>query len=93
MSAALKVPKNTVAPIILKWKKFWTTKTLPRPGKSEQLGEKGLCHSDRAPKFLYGDGRTSAALHQSGLYGSGPDGSQSSVKDTWQPAWSLPKDT
>jgi hypothetical protein len=30
LSAALKVPKNTVASIILKWKKFVTTKTLPR---------------------------------------------------------------
>jgi hypothetical protein len=30
MSAALKVPKNTVASIILKWKKFETTKTLPK---------------------------------------------------------------
>ena len=33
MSAALKVPKNTVASIILKWKKFGTTKTLPRAGR------------------------------------------------------------
>ncbi len=29
-SAALKVPKSTVASIILKWKKFGTTRTLPR---------------------------------------------------------------
>ena len=69
ISAALKVPKNTVASIILKWKKFGTTKTLPRagrPGKTEESGEKGLgqgCdqepdgHSDRAPEFLCGDGR------------------------------------
>jgi hypothetical protein len=28
ISAALKVPKNTVAAIILKWKKFGTTKTV-----------------------------------------------------------------
>ena len=62
MSAALKVPKNTVASIILKLKKFRTTKTLP-----EQSGEKGLGQggdqelngrSDRAPEFLCGDGRT-----------------------------------
>ena len=33
-SAALKVSKNTVASIILKWKKFGTTKTLS--------GDKGL---------------------------------------------------
>ena len=32
MSAALKVPKNTVASIILKWKKFGNTKTLPGAG-------------------------------------------------------------
>ena len=31
--AALKVPKNTVASVILKWKKFGTTKTLPRAGR------------------------------------------------------------
>jgi hypothetical protein len=29
ISAALKVPKNTMDSIILKWKKFGTTKTLP----------------------------------------------------------------
>ena len=40
--AALKVPKNTVASIILKWKKFGTTKTLLRAGQTEQSGEKGL---------------------------------------------------
>ena len=42
MSAALKVPKSTVASIILKWNKFGTTITLPRasrPGKTEQSGE------------------------------------------------------
>ena len=37
MSAALKVPKNTVASIILKWKKFGTTKTLPIAGCLAQL--------------------------------------------------------
>ena len=54
MSATLKVPKNTVASIILKF-------------KTEQLGEKGLGqggdqepdgHFDRALEFLCGDGRT-----------------------------------
>ena len=43
--AALKVPKNTVASIILKWKKFGTTKTLPRaghPDKLRNLGRKAL---------------------------------------------------
>ena len=45
ISAALKVSKNTVASIILKWKTFRTTKTFPRagrPGQTEKSGEKGL---------------------------------------------------
>jgi hypothetical protein len=69
MSAALKVPRNTVASIILKWKKFGSTKTLPRVwhGQTEQSVEKSLGqggdqeadgHSDRAPEFLCGDGKT-----------------------------------
>jgi hypothetical protein len=37
MSAALKVPKNTVASIILYWKKFGTTETLPRAGRLAKL--------------------------------------------------------
>jgi hypothetical protein len=41
MSAALKDPKNTVASIILKWKKFGTTKTLPRAGSPAKLGNRG----------------------------------------------------
>jgi hypothetical protein len=62
ISAALKVPKNTVASIILKWKKFVITKTLPRTEQTEQSGEKGLgqggdqetdSHSDRAPVPLW----------------------------------------
>ena len=66
MSAALKVPKNTVASIILKWKKFGTPKTFPRagrPSQTEQLGEKGLGQGSdqeldghRALEFLCGDG-------------------------------------
>ena len=55
MSAALKVPKNTMASIILKWNKFVTTKTLPRAGCPAKLS---TGHSDRAPEFLCGDGRT-----------------------------------
>ena len=38
--AALKVPKNTVASIILKWKKFGTTKTLPRDGHPAKLSNR-----------------------------------------------------
>ena len=40
-SGALKVPKNTVASIILKWKKFGTTKTLPRAGHPAKLSNQG----------------------------------------------------
>jgi hypothetical protein len=36
LSAAFKVPKNTVASI-LQWKKFGTTKTLPRAGCPAKL--------------------------------------------------------
>ena len=40
MSATLKVPKNTVV-IMLKWKKFGTTKTLPRAGHPAKLSNWG----------------------------------------------------
>ena len=40
-SAALKVPKSTVASIILKWKKFGTTRTLPRAGRPAKLSNQG----------------------------------------------------
>ena len=39
--AALKFPKNTVASIILKWKKFGTTKTLPRASRLAKLSNWG----------------------------------------------------
>uniref|UniRef100_A0AAZ3RTS9 Sleeping Beauty transposase HTH domain-containing protein n=1 Tax=Oncorhynchus tshawytscha TaxID=74940 RepID=A0AAZ3RTS9_ONCTS len=67
ISAALKVPKNTVAFIFLQWKTFVTTKTLPRAGRTVKLSNRGRRalvrevtngHSDRAPEFLCGDGRT-----------------------------------
>ena len=41
MSAALKVPNNTVASCILKWKKFITTKTLPIAGHPAKLSNRG----------------------------------------------------
>uniref|UniRef100_A0AAZ3S492 Uncharacterized protein n=1 Tax=Oncorhynchus tshawytscha TaxID=74940 RepID=A0AAZ3S492_ONCTS len=40
-SAALKVPKNTLASIILKWKKFGTTKTLSRASHLVKLSNWG----------------------------------------------------
>jgi transposase len=39
--AALNVPMNTVASIILKWKNFGMTKTLPRAGRSAKLSDRG----------------------------------------------------
>ena len=41
ISAALKVPKNTVTSIILKWKKFEITKTLPRAGSPAKWSNRG----------------------------------------------------
>ena len=41
ISAALKVPKNTIASIIIKWKKFGTTKTLLRAGRLAKLNNRG----------------------------------------------------
>ena len=41
MYAALTVPKNTVASIILKLKKFGTSKTLPRAGRPDKLSNQG----------------------------------------------------
>ena len=37
----LKVPKNKVASILLKWKKFGITKTLPRAGSLAKLSNRG----------------------------------------------------
>uniref|UniRef100_A0AAZ3SVA3 Sleeping Beauty transposase HTH domain-containing protein n=1 Tax=Oncorhynchus tshawytscha TaxID=74940 RepID=A0AAZ3SVA3_ONCTS len=69
ISATLKVPKKTVAYIILKLKKLGTTKTLPRaghPAKLSNWGRRALVRevtknpmvTDRAPEFFCGDGRT-----------------------------------
>ena len=41
MSAALKVPKNRMASIIFKWKKFGTAKTLRRAGCLAKLSNRG----------------------------------------------------
>ena len=60
MSAALTFPKNTVA-IILKLKKFGTTKTLPRAGHLAELSNRGrmaLVREVTKKQFLCGDGRT-----------------------------------
>ena len=41
ISAALRVPKSTVASIILKWKKFGTTRALPRAVRPAKLSNRG----------------------------------------------------
>jgi hypothetical protein len=69
----LKVPRNTVASIILKWKDFGTTMTLSRAGRPAKL----MVTLTEIQSFPVEVGETSrrttisAALHQSGLYGSG----------------------
>ncbi|KAI4875978.1 hypothetical protein NFI96_025371 [Prochilodus magdalenae] len=79
ISAALKVPMSTVASITRKWKKFGTTRTLPRagwPSKLSDRGEKGLGqggdqepngHSVRAPAFLRGEREENRAEGQTSL--------------------------
>ena len=41
ISAALKVPKNKVSSIILKWNKIGTINTLPRAGHRAKLSNRG----------------------------------------------------
>jgi hypothetical protein len=61
ISAALKVPKNTVASIILKRMTFGTTMTLPRAGHPAKLSNRRrkafvrevTKKPDRGPKFLW----------------------------------------
>ncbi len=84
-SAALKVPKSTVASIILKWKTFGTTRTLPRAGRPAKLSYRGR-------RALVREVKKTASLQSStsrGFMAEWPDGSLSSVQDTWKPAWSL----
>ena len=80
-SAALKVSKNTVASIILKWKKFGNTKTLPREGRPAKLSNRRralLREVTKNPMVTLTELRSfsverratiSAALHRLGLYG------------------------
>uniref|UniRef100_A0AAZ3SJ60 Sleeping Beauty transposase HTH domain-containing protein n=1 Tax=Oncorhynchus tshawytscha TaxID=74940 RepID=A0AAZ3SJ60_ONCTS len=87
ISAALKVPKNTVASIILKWEKFGTT-TLPRAGLLVKLSNqrRALVREViknpmvtltelQSPSVEMGEPSRSTtisvALHKSRLHGSG----------------------
>jgi hypothetical protein len=57
ISTALKVPKNTVTSIIIKWKKFGTTNTLPRAAsqaKLSNLGTNKILWSDETKIELFG---------------------------------------
>ena len=86
LSAALKVPKNPVASLILKWKKFGTTNTLPRVGCPATLrnrGRRALVRevtknpmvTDRSPEFLCEDGRNfQKDKHPTALHQSGLHG-------------------
>ena len=76
ISAALKVPKNTVASIIPKWKELGNTKALAVAGRQGRDGQVlQQKYSDRTPEFLCGDRRTFqmdnhlCSTHQSGHYG------------------------
>ncbi len=111
ISAALKVPKSTVASIILKWKTFGMTRTLLRAGRPAKLSYQGrralVREVKKNPKITVAElqrciremgescrkSTITAALHQSGFMAEWPDGSLSSVQDTWKPAWSLLKNT
>ena len=108
-SAALKVPKSTVASIILKWKKFGTTRTLPSAGCPTKLSNQGrrvlvrevtknlmvtLAELQRSCVEMGETSRRQPSLQHStdlGFMAEWPDGSLSSVKGTWKPAWSLQK--
>jgi hypothetical protein len=78
MSASVMISKKTLAPIILKWKTFGTTKSLPRAGRPAKLsnrksGEWSLTElqsSSVEMRELFRRTTISASLHQSGLYGS-----------------------
>ncbi len=111
ISAALNVPKSTVASIILKWKTFGTTRTLPRAGRQAKLSYRGrralvrevkknpkitVAELQRCIREMEESCRSQPSLQPStsrGFMAEWPDGSLSSVQDTWKPAWSLLKNT
>ncbi|KAK1784651.1 hypothetical protein P4O66_003334 [Electrophorus voltai] len=83
-SAAFKVPMSTVVSIIRKWKKFGTTRTLPRAGRPDNLSDRALVREvTKKPRVTLTELQhcsveggepsrrttTSASLHESGLYG------------------------
>ncbi len=97
-SAALKVPKSTVASIILKWKTFGTTRTLPRAGRPAKLSYRGrralVREVKKNPKINVAELQrcirekvveSQPSLQPSspaGFMAEWPDGSLSAVQDT-----------
>jgi hypothetical protein len=75
MSAAWKVPKNTVASIVLKWKKFGITKTLLRAVHLREVTTIPIVTLTELQSSSVEMGEPSrrttisSALHQSVLYG------------------------
>ena len=93
ISTALKVPKNTVASIILKWKKLGTIKTLPRACRPAKLSNRGRRALVREVMLTLnklwsssGDGRTfqkdNHLCSTQAFMVEWQDGSHSSVKGT-----------
>ncbi len=98
-SAALKVPKSTVASIILKWKTFGTTRTLPRAGRPAKLSYRGrralVREVKKNPKITVAELQRweKVVESQPSLQPSTSRGFMAEWPDTWKPAWSLLKNT
>ncbi len=89
-------------------KTFGTTRTLPRAGRPAKLSYRGrralVREVKKNPKITVAElqrciremGESQPSLQPStsrGFMAEWPDGSLSSVQDTWKPAWSLLKNT
>ena len=97
----VRVPNNFGTTIILKWKKFGTTNSLPKAGHQSKLSNRGrraldreVTKNTRVPlwrweNLLEGQPSLQHSTNQAFIV-EWPDRSHSSVKGTWQPAWSLP---
>ncbi|CDR08939.1 unnamed protein product [Oncorhynchus mykiss] len=79
-SAALKVPRTQLASIILKWKKFGTTKILPRAGRLAKLSNRWRRALVRE-NLPEGQQFLQYSTNQAFMV-EWPDGSHSSVKGT-----------
>ena len=88
MSTALKVPKSTVASIVLNGKSL-EHPTLPRAGRLSKLSNRGRRAFVR--EVTKNTMVTLTELQSSSVEAfmiEWPDGGHSSVKGTWQPTWS-----